>query len=153
MMRREKGGNVYRVQQSKNVPNEESLWIRGETVPVKSFPFTLRSVKAIASIDERSRRNCPWKLLLSNWMACNDGFFSRIYVGKEPVIWLLFKSKSSNVDSFDQSGNGPDTGPRGIINVVSLERKDISYGKVPARLFDFWPLGAEKQRWARGLYI
>ena len=56
--------------------------------------------------------------------------------------WLLFNSNCSNVDKLDQSGNGPEMGPLGTINTANLDRKDISYGKVPLMLLDFSPLGA-----------
>ena len=60
------------------------------------------------------------------------------------MIWLLFSSTCSNVDKFDQLGNGPDIGPLGTINTANFDRKAISCGKVPLMLLDFPPFEAIK---------
>ena len=110
---------------------------------MKLFPFKIKSVNAVELADRRSCINSPSKLLLVNCIVLSEGFCRSRYSGNLPVNSWLFKTKCSNVDRSDQSGNGPEIGPLDIMNTASLGKNDNSYGKVPLILFDFSPFVAE----------
>ena len=79
-------------------------------------------------------------------MVPSNGFRGRRYAGKDPSKSFSLNNSCSNVDNFDQSGNGPEMGPRDIINTASLDKKDSSCGRVPLILFDDSPFGAATKR-------
>lgn len=59
---------------------------------------------------------------------------------------MSFRRTCFNVDNFDQSGKGPEMGPRAIMNTASFDKKDSSNGNVPRTLLDDSPSAAGWKR-------
>lgn len=136
--------------------NVDSTLIWDKMGPVKLFPLTVILSKAVDFTAERSWKSCPWKLLFLNSMALSAEFFSSRYVGKGPSRKCSFTYSETNVDNFDQSGNGPEIplsqlggastfGVRcameGKMKFSRFDKNESSYGRVPTMLWCLSLLG------------